>query len=94
MKWNFGSSYSFKIISYGNFLREYAVYMPFGLSIAASFLPVLHEPSEFEFNRKRTLDEILTEGYGRGGAGVDRELCALIVDMYNLYQEMNLDLEE
>lgn len=67
--------------------------MPFGLSVAASFLPVLHEPQEFDMAQpQRTFDEITCEGYERGGAIVDAELRALVVDMYNLYQELNLDL--
>lgn len=80
-------------VSYDSFLREYAMYMPFGLSIAASFLPVLHEPQEFDMARaQRTFEEISKEGLERGGASVDAELRALVVDMYNLYQELNLDL--
>lgn len=82
--------------SYENFLHEYAAYMPYGLSVAASFLPVLHVPHEFDMDRtaSRSLDEIATEGYERGGANVDAELRALVVDMYNLYHELQLDLVE
>lgn len=67
--------------------------MPFGLSIAGSFLPVLHEPQEFDMTQPiRTFSEITKEGFERGGEVVDAELRALVVDMYNLYQELNLDL--
>lgn len=80
--------------SYDNFLREYAKYMPFGLTIAGAFLPALHDPQEFDMAHRpmRTYDEISKEGYERGGTAVDIELRALVVDMYNLYQELNLDL--
>lgn len=82
------------VCSYESFLHEYAIYMPFGLSIAASFLPELHEPSEFNMNRPiRTYEEIAHEGFTKGGASVDMELRALVVDIYNLYRKINLDLE-
>lgn len=69
--------------------------MPFGISIAASFIPVLHAPSAFDMTGpRRTYDELLADGFQRGGSNVDKELRALVADMYNLYQKLNLDLVE
>lgn len=36
--------------SYDNFLREYARLSPYGFLIASSFLQILHDPEEVDFN--------------------------------------------
>lgn len=81
-----------EFLTYHNILCEYARYAPFGLSVAASFLDLLHEPGEplpsdpmIEYVVQKTLD--------RGGKVVDDELRSLVVDIYNLYTKLNLALE-
>lgn len=71
---------------------EYAKYMPFGLSVAASFLDHLHEPREHSI-WKPTVEELVRNVFDRGGRAVDDELRALVIDIYNLYTKLNLTLE-
>lgn len=66
--------------------------MPYGLSIAASFLDFLHEPSEF-FTSDITVEEIVQRVFDRGGQVMNDELRSLVTDMYNLYTKLNLKLE-
>lgn len=69
--------------------------MPFGLSIAASFLPILHEPFEInDFETMPSEEEINAQGFQRGGECVDRELRAIVIDMYNLFQKLDIQNEK
>ena len=82
------------IRSYDTFLREYAVYLPFGLSIAASFLPILHVPQECEESFSAFDDTIYESAYVRGGENVDRELRALVQDIYDLHSGLNINFSD
>lgn len=76
-------------------LREYVRYLPFGLTIAGSFLYSIHEPIDFyNGDFKMSLDDTLKDAYSRGGNAIDFELCALVVDIFQLYQKLNMTLTE
>lgn len=79
-------------IRYDSILVEYCRYMPFGLSVAASFLDYLHEPSEPQ-SSDITVEEIVQRVFERGGQVINDELGSLVIDMYNLYTKLNLTLE-
>lgn len=72
---------------------EYARYLPFGLSVASSFLQTLHskEPPEFE---QLPVEETIRQILDKGGNVVDAELRSLIVDIYNMHNKLNLNLEK
>lgn len=78
------------------FRREYALYLPYGLSVGASFLPILHEPDTTPFSEysKRTLAFYVDEGWNRAGETLNAELRAIVEEMYGLYVELGLELEE
>lgn len=67
--------------------------MPYGLSIAGSFVQCLHEPStEMVWNQVPVEAEEIKDAYERGGEIVDRELRALVTEMYEMYEGLKLDL--
>lgn len=66
--------------------------MPFGLSVAASFLDQLHEPSAPK-SSEITVEEVVRRVFERGGQVINNELRSLVTDMYNLYTTLNLTLE-
>lgn len=82
--------------SYESFLKEYALYLPYGLSIASFFLCELHEPSEIppiqllqmDLPIEYHIDLLLT----KGGERVNREFVALVNDIYELNKRFNLEL--
>lgn len=78
------------------FRREYALYLPYGLAVGASFLPILHEPDTTPFSEysKRTLEFYRDEGWNRAGETLNVELRAIVREMYALYAELDLELEE
>lgn len=78
---------------YNSILEEYCRYMPYGLSVAASFLDFLHEPDDLEPAENLNVEEIVRKVFDRGGQVINDELRSLVVDMYNLYTKMNLTLE-
>lgn len=84
---------------YDNMLMEYARYMPYGLAVAGSFLQVIIEPhnvfSQDPISSEEIGDcteEIRRNAFAEGGEIVDRELRALVVDMYQLYEELGIEL--
>lgn len=79
-----------------NMLREYALYLPFGLSIGASFLPVLHVPDETPFVEYalRTVEADVADAWARGGDILDAELRAIVTDMFALYERFQLQLSD
>lgn len=79
---------------FDNFLKEYVRYLPFGLSIAGSFLYELHSPIPPYDKGCDTPDEITRDAFERGGKTVDTELRALIVDMFQLNEKHGLTLPE
>lgn len=79
---------------YDSVLEEYCRYMPFGLSVAASFLDFLHEPNDLVPAEQLNDEQIIQKVFDRGGQVIDDELRSLVVDIYNLYTKMNLTLEK
>lgn len=75
-------------------MREYAEYAPFGLSISSSFLLFLHAPDLMTFEEFATIDLVddVKNSYERGGELIDRELRALVVEMYELQQRFGVAL--
>lgn len=71
--------------SHESFLREYLRLLPFGYSVASTFISLLHVPLDGSFTPEIIEgDEAFAEMLRRGGEPVDRELAALIHDMYQL----------
>lgn len=80
--------------SYESFLREFTRYSPFGFTIAASFLQILHEPMDnFFVMEEMTLEETIQDTMTRGGAKLDKELAAQVYEMYKLHERFGMDLE-
>ena len=84
--------------SYDEFLKEYARLLPYGYSIASSFLALIHEPdteliSKFT-NNDIQMSELIEDFMKRGGYNVDKELAAIIYEMYTMQKEFKLDLVE
>lgn len=76
-------------------LKEYVRYLPYGLTIAGAFLYSIHEPTNFyDDDFKMSLDDALKDAYSRGGKAIDFELCALVVDIFQLHQKLNTTLTE
>lgn len=75
---------------YDEFLKEYAIHMPYGFSIAGYFVGMLREPCDLfaDDNFERLAEDVLTNG----GAAVDHEMQAQIIDMYELHKKFNLNL--
>lgn len=87
------------VCRYDNMLMEYARYMPYGLGVAGSFLQIIIAPHNIFSHEAITDNEIddLAEEIERnamteGGELVDKELRALVVDMYQLYAELGMEL--
>lgn len=66
--------------------------MPYGFSISAYFVAVLIEPNDLlaDGNFERLATDMLT----LGGAAVDHEMHAQIIEMYELHKKHNLKLCE
>lgn len=78
--------------SYESFLKEFARYYSFGFQIASSFLPILHEPMEHVFaNVEMGLEDSLADAWRRGGPRLDKELAAMVYEMYQLHQRFGMD---
>lgn len=83
-------------------LKEYARYMPYGLAVAGSFLQILMAPTDVVSEEPQTIgqitderiEEIRIKSFTSGGEVVDMELRSLVVDMYQLYTELGMELEE
>lgn len=68
----------------------------YGYTIAASFLQVLHDPEEIDFNSMDAslgIEYYVQKAWRHGGEVVDYELAGLIFDMFKLHQKLNIDLE-
>lgn len=72
---------------------EYCRYLPYGLSVAASFLDFLHEPCA-PTPPGIAVEEVVKKVFERGGQVIDDELRSLVVDMYDLHTKLNLPLEK
>ncbi|XP_052866667.1 uncharacterized protein LOC128272825 [Anopheles cruzii] len=78
--------------SYESFHRELAEHYSYGFSIASSFLMVLHEPMEICFTDQTfNLEEAEADAWNRGGEPLNRELAAMVYEMYQLHSRYGLD---
>uniref|UniRef100_A0A182K3G4 CHK domain-containing protein n=1 Tax=Anopheles christyi TaxID=43041 RepID=A0A182K3G4_9DIPT len=78
--------------SYESFHRELAEYFSYGFNIASSFLMILHEPMEISFTENIfTEEEAVADAWKRGGEPLDRELAAMVYEMYRLHSHYGLD---
>lgn len=77
---------------YDQFLIEYARYLPFGLVIASYFLRMLHNTKEL-IKVPLPIEEVVESVFDCGGDAVDIELRSLIMEIYGLYEKLNLKLE-
>lgn len=78
--------------SYESFLREFTRCFIYGFLIAASFLMILHEPMENIFEAEQwPIEEIIRDTMTRGGAKLDRELAAMVHDIYKLHQRFGME---
>lgn len=74
-------------------LEEYARYLPFGLSVASSFLQNLHT-DDVEMANDQSIEENIRSVLDKGGDVVDAELRSLVVDIYRFHEKFNLTLEK
>ncbi|XP_031626583.1 uncharacterized protein LOC116342918 [Contarinia nasturtii] len=81
-------------LKYDNMLKEYACYLPFGLGIASAFLQFLHDKETPNFEQKSPIKETIRFALDKGGDVVDAELRALVVDIYQLHDKLDLNLEK
>ncbi|XP_058821992.1 uncharacterized protein LOC131683752 isoform X1 [Topomyia yanbarensis] len=80
--------------SYDSFRREYARYILYGFAIASSFLMILHEPVEDTFAMENMAkEEIIEDTMKRGGPSLDKELAAMVYEMYELHEQYGIVLE-
>ncbi|XP_058116217.1 uncharacterized protein LOC131288427 [Anopheles ziemanni] len=78
--------------SYESFHRELAEYYSYGFNIATSFLMVLHEPMEMSFTEPMlSEEEAMADAWVRGGEPLNRELAAMIYEMYQLHTKYGLE---
>ncbi|XP_308058.5 uncharacterized protein LOC1269421 [Anopheles gambiae] len=78
--------------SYESFHRELAEYYSYGFNIASAFLMILHEPMEISFTENIfTEEESVADAWKRGGEPLDRELAAMVYEMYRLHSQYGLD---
>lgn len=73
-------------------LREYVRYMPYGFSIASSFIAVCLEPVQDVMGRAFDPNEFEERILNQGGELVNRELRALVCDMYRLFTKHQMEL--
>lgn len=73
--------------------KEYARYLPFGLAVASTFLQDLHDPFITDIRAHRTIEEVIRNIFDRGGDVVNDELCSLVVNIFNLHKQLNLNFE-
>lgn len=74
--------------SYDEFLREYAIQMPYGYLIGAYFTAMLLESCDF----LNTFERLPSLIWTLGGDVADRETQAQILEMYELHKKFNLKL--
>uniref|UniRef100_A0A2M4BMQ5 Putative juvenile hormone-inducible protein n=1 Tax=Anopheles marajoara TaxID=58244 RepID=A0A2M4BMQ5_9DIPT len=78
--------------SYESFHRELAEYYSYGFNIASSFLMVLYEPMEISFTEVlMTREEAEADAWQRGGEPLNRELAAMVYEMYQLHSRYGLE---
>lgn len=75
------------------FMKEYALCFPYGLLIAASFLPLHYEPIEMNWNDMKppSMEEQIKEAMEHGGKQLDIELAHMLVEFYDLCQTFKIE---
>ncbi|XP_053695550.1 uncharacterized protein LOC128743059 [Sabethes cyaneus] len=80
--------------SYESFRREFAQYYLYGFNIASSFLGILYEPAESTFAlESMSTEEIIEDTMKRGGPALDKELAAMVYELYREHQRYGIDPE-
>ncbi|XP_055377791.1 uncharacterized protein LOC129609708 [Condylostylus longicornis] len=84
-------------LSYNSMLEEYVRYLPYSLGIASSFLATLYEPHALEsteefLNQAKNEEQIIKDTTTRGGETVDKELAALVYELYDFSQKLHVDI--
>ncbi|XP_055640386.1 uncharacterized protein LOC129777856 [Toxorhynchites rutilus septentrionalis] len=83
-----------KHYSYESFQREFATYYTYGFKIASSFLMILYEPVDNVMAMESmTVEETIADSMRRGGPALDRELVAMVYEMYKMHTRYNMDPE-
>ncbi|XP_034478477.1 uncharacterized protein LOC117784773 [Drosophila innubila] len=81
-----------------NLLKEYVLYLPFSLSISASFLMFLVDPPaitlEDMLNSVIPEEEIIQRNMTQGGEIVDREIAHQMLEMFELSRLHNVQIDE
>lgn len=78
--------------SYESFLKEFARCYTYGFEIATSFLTILHEPMEHVFaNVEMSIEDSVADAMQRGGPALDKELAAMVYELYQLHQRFGMD---
>lgn len=93
MRFVFIGKFLFYRSRYDSLLIEYARYLPFGLAVASTFLQDLHDANTERVRSEMNLERTLRDIFDRGGDVVDEELRSLVIDIYNLHEQLNLDLK-
>lgn len=79
--------------SYESFQREFTHYYIYGFLIASSFLMILHEPMENTFEMEGwTLEETINDCMKRGGAALDKELAAMVHEIYERHKRFGMEI--
>lgn len=81
-------------LSYDSLLKDYALYSPNSIIIAASFLPILYVPIEegsvFDVP-PLTQEEMEKDAMERGGALLDKELAHMMLEFYQLCNKFEIE---
>lgn len=72
-------------------MKEYIRNLPYGFSIASSFLAMCLNPVG-DIMSIDTTEDFFETLFSSGGELVDRELRALVCDMYRLFKEHHMEL--
>ncbi|EDW61399.1 uncharacterized protein Dvir_GJ20324 [Drosophila virilis] len=87
-----------EFLSRENLLKEYIRFLPYSLSISASFLMMLVEPPTLTIAEmialQKTEDEIIQEAMSQGGEIVDREIAHQMKEMFELSRLHNVQIDE
>lgn len=82
-----------EFLSYENLFVEYVKYLPYAISVAASFLGDLFCPPTTK-PLEEDMDAVLKRAPTLGGKAVDDELIALAVETYQLFTKCNLNIDD
>ncbi|KAH8234227.1 hypothetical protein KR038_004034 [Drosophila bunnanda] len=87
-----------EFMSHAELLKEYVRFLPYSVSITASFLMTLVEPEDMSpeemFSQQVTDEEIIEMGMNKGGELVDREVAHQIKEMLELSQRCGVSIDD